>query len=37
MRGQLRAGFTAAAYAAGDGQDQFVGNGANSVARLLTI
>ena len=25
----LRAGFTAAAYAAGDGQDQFVGNGAN--------
>ena len=25
----LRAGFTAAAYAAGDGQDQFVGTGAN--------
>ena len=25
----LRAGFTAAAYAAGDGQDQFVGAGAN--------
>ena len=25
----VRAGFAAAAYAAGDGQDQFVGNGAN--------
>ena len=30
-----RAGFAAAAYAAGDGQDQFIGAGLTSVARLL--